>query len=198
MDIDKLLDDTLKHYQNHLPTLTKADFARMKGVGERTVGRYLNECDPPLPAKGSGKKGQPIEIHPLDAIKWELSRELKKALPSNSDGLAEDDDGQVIDIEREKALYLRAERRHMEEKHLTLKLERRQKEKDLVELEQVKQLFSTAFSVLSENLKQIGSSLVNEILETRDVSLGLDRFDIEMNRVLTESAEQISEIESLE
>lgn len=76
-------------------TITKRQAAYLLEVDERTLTRWQERADDPMPVKARGKRGQPNLYDPRELLRWKVRQELGR--------LTVDDDGQVIDYEKERA-----------------------------------------------------------------------------------------------
>lgn len=80
-------------------SINKQQAAYMLDVDERTLTKYQNNKDDPLPIKVKGKRGQANSYDPAEIIKWKLRKELSKLSLSGS--------GEIIDGDAEKARLTR-------------------------------------------------------------------------------------------
>ncbi|MDE1464800.1 terminase small subunit [Spartinivicinus poritis] len=170
-----------------IPTfLNKKDYADLRGVSERTVGRWLSEG---LPHDGSGKKGDPIQINLNAAIAWEIEREVEKQL-----GGKHTPGDESTTYAQEELLKLRAERRIKEAEADLKEVERDEKAQQVIDLEQASIKVAEALTQISIILKPVGRKIIPKVMIAQNEAQGLKLWDDEVNRAFTTAANILEEL----
>lgn len=165
--------------------LNKKQYAETRGVSERTVTNWIRAG---LPCEGSGKKGDPLRITLGDAIQWEIDREVAKQI-----GTGLDDD--EISFEQEERLKLRAERMTAEHNAALKAMERGEKEKRLIDLEQTERVLVEAMTQLAMILRPVGRKVIPKVITSRNEAEGLQIWDGEVTRALNVCADMLESID---
>ncbi|MCO7217140.1 terminase small subunit [Halomonas sp. OfavH-34-E] len=166
--------------------LNKREYAEARGVSERTVTNWIKQG---LPYEGSGKKGDPLRITLGHAIQWEIEREVAKQIGSGRGG---EDETTYAD---EELLKIRAERQLREHDAAIRALERGEKEKRLIDLEQTERVLVEAMTQLAMILRPVGRKVIPKVITARNEAEGLQIWDGEVTRALNVCADMLESID---
>lgn len=165
--------------------LNKKQYAEARGVSERTVTNWIRAG---LPCDGSGKKGDPLRITLGDAIQWEIEREVAKQI---GNGLDDDE----LTYEQEERLKLRAERIDAEHKAALRAMDRAEREKRLIDLEETERVLVEAMTQLAMILRPVGRKVIPKVITARNEAEGLQIWDGEVTRALNVCADMLESID---
>lgn len=165
--------------------LNKKQYAEARGVSERTVTNWIRQG---LPCEGSGKKGDPLRITLGEAIQWEISREVEKQIGSGGS------EGETT-TKDEELMKLRAERQLREHDAAIRALERGEKEKRLIDLEQTERVLVEAMTQLAMILRPVGRKVIPKVITARNEAEGLQIWDGEVTRALNVCADMLESID---
>lgn len=165
--------------------LNKREYAEARGVSERTVTNWIRQG---LPCEGSGKKGDPLRITLGEAIQWEINREVEKQIGSGGHG----EESTYAD---EELLKLRAERQLREHDAAIRAMERGEKEKRLIDLEQTERVLVEAMTQLAMILRPVGRKVIPKVITARNEAEGLQIWDGEVTRALNVCADMLESID---
>lgn len=166
--------------------LNKKQYAEARGVSERTVTNWIRQG---LPCEGSGKKGDPLRITLGDAIQWEISREVAKQIGSGSGN-----DGETT-TKDEELMKLRAERQLREHDAAIRALERGEKERRLIDLEQTERVLVESMTQLAMILRPVGRKIIPKVITARNEAEGLQIWDGEVTRALNVCADMLESVD---
>lgn len=165
--------------------LNKREYAETRGVSERTVTNWIRQG---LPCEGSGKKGDPLRIALGEAIQWEINREVEKQIGSGTRG-------EETTYADEELYKLRAERQLREHDAAIRAMERGEKEKRLIDLEQTERVLVEAMTQLAMILRPVGRKVIPKVITARNEAEGLQIWDGEVTRALNVCADMLESID---